>query len=134
MLKRFLCVLLCAVSLIACCACSGVKNEVLLDNSANSSFTDFYTENGKVYIECVLNLYNPTEGDKNVRISAIDNEDVKIGLLKNRELKGLTEDGGDVFTLKSGENKVSVLFTGEFAGIYQITRREIPRFISIIDA
>lgn len=134
MLKRIVSALLCALLLTVCCACSGAESEVILDNSENSSFTDFYTENGRVYIECVLNLYNTSDGERNVRITAIDNEDVKIGLLKSPELKGLTENGGDVFTLKSGENKVTVLFSGDFAGIYQITRREIPRFISIKDA
>jgi hypothetical protein len=131
-MKKFVSVLLIIIIMFCTSACMrSDKNPVILDNSSKSSFTDFYTEGDTVYIECVLNIYNPSDKPVDVKINAIDNEDVEIGLLKSAALTGKAEDGNEIFTIDSGENQVTVLFVGEFAGIYQITQREIPRFINI---
>lgn len=112
-------------------SCSG-NPKIILDNSDKSNFVDFYTEGDYVYIECVLNIY--AEKDCKAGITAVDNEDVEIGLLKNSQLVGIDKaDGDEVFTLKAGENKVEVIFRGEYNGVYQITRRDIPRFIEITE-
>ena len=103
---------------------------VILDNSDKSYFIDFYTENDKVYIECVLNIY--ANEDTSVSVTATDTDNVKIGLLKSPELIGIDKTDSDTtFDLKAGENEVTVLFEGDYAGIYQIYAREIPRFIEI---
>lgn len=103
---------------------------VILDNSDKSYFVDFYTEGDEVYIECVLNIY--ANEDTTVSITATDTDDVKIGLLNSPILEGINKaDGKKNFDLKAGENEVTVLFNGDYAGIYQISAREIPRFIEI---
>lgn len=130
-MKKFISLLICAVLLFSLPSCS-VEKAPILDNSDKSYFVDFYTDDDYVYIECVLNIYNPNNTEAEVKISAIDNEDVEIGLLKNENLTAIDKESEkDVFRLKSGENTITVLFRGDYAGIYQITSREIPRFIVI---
>lgn len=130
-MKKFISLIICAALLFSLSSCS-VEKTPILDNSGNSYFVDFYTDDDYVYIECVLNIYNPNNTEAEVKISAIDNEDVEIGLLKNENLTAIDKESEkDVFRLKSGENTITVLFRGEYAGIYQITSREIPRFICI---
>lgn len=130
-MKKYISLIICAVLLFSLSSCS-VEKTPILDNSGNSYFVDFYTDDDYVYIECVLNIYNPNNTESEVKISAIDNEDVEIGLLKNKNLVAIDKESEkDIFRLKSGENKITVLFRGEYAGIYQITSREIPRFIYI---
>lgn len=103
---------------------------VILDNSDKSYFVDFYTEGDKVYFECVLNVY--ANKDTEVSISATDTDNVKIGLLDSSELTGIDKaDNDTTFNLKAGENEVTVLFEGDYAGVYQIYSREIPRFIEV---
>lgn len=105
---------------------------VILDNSDKSYFVDFYTEGDKVYIECVLNVY--ANDDTTVSITATDTDNVKIGLLDSPVLEGINKDNGkNKFDLKAGENEVTVLFCGDYAGIYQIYAREIPRFIEVTE-
>lgn len=130
-MKKYISLIICAVLLFSLSSCS-VEKTPILDNSGNSYFVDFYTDDDYVYIECVLNIYNPNSTESEVKISAIDNEDVEIGLLKSKNLVAIDKESEkDVFRLKSGENTITVLFRGEYAGIYQITSREIPRFIYI---
>lgn len=120
------------IVIIAICFSVFNKNDtvVILDNSDKSSFVDFYTEDDKVYIECVLNIY-ANEKTK-VTITATDTDNVKMGLLESPVLSGIDKADGDrTFELKGGENEVTVLFEGDYAGIYQIAAREIPRFIEI---
>ena len=103
---------------------------VILDNSDKSYFVDFYTEGDKVYIECVLNIY--ANKDTTVCVGATDTDNVKIGLLNSPELTGIDKaDNDTTFDLKAGENEVTVIFEGDYAGIYQIYAREIPRFIEV---
>ena len=130
-MKKYISLIICAVLLFSLSSCS-VEKTPILDNSDNSYLVDFYTDDDYVYIECVLNIYNPNNTESEVKISAIDNEDVEIGLLKSKNLVAIDKESEkDVFRLKSGENTITVLFRGEYAGIYQITSREIPRFIYI---
>lgn len=120
------------VAVIAICFSAFNKNDtvVILDNSNKSSFVDFYTEDDKVYIECILNIYANEKTE--VTITAMDTDNVKIGLLESPVLTGIDKTDGDrTFSLKGGENEVTVLFEGDYAGIYQISAREIPRFIEI---
>ena len=130
-MKKFISLISCTVLLFSLSSCS-VEKTPILDNSDQSYFVDFYTDDDYVYIECVLNIYNPNNTESEVKISAIDNEDVEIGLLKTSNLIAVDkETSKETFRLKSGENKTTVLFKGEYAGIYQITSRELPRFIYI---
>ncbi len=132
-MKKIISLLICAVLIFSLCSCS-VEKTPILDNSDKSYFVDFYTDDNYVYIECVLNIYNPNNTEAEVKISAIDNEDVEIGLLKSATLTAIDKESEDeVFRLKSGENTITVLFRGDYAGIYQITSRQLPRFISITE-
>ena len=132
-MKKIISLLICAVLIFSLGSCS-VEKTPILDNSDKSYFVDFYTDDSYVYIECVLNIYNPNNTESEVRISAIDNEDVEIGLLKSATLTAIDKESEDeVFRLKSGENTITVLFRGDYAGIYQITSRELPRFICITE-
>ena len=128
-MKKIILFLITAVLVFGISAC-GVQPKVILDNSDNSRFIDFYTEDGYVYIECELNVYS--DSDTEARINATDIDDVKSGLLKNENLTGIDKaDGDETFTLKKGEQKVTVLFRCEYGGVFLISEREIPRFISI---
>ena len=130
-MKKIISLISCTVLLFSLSSCS-VEKTPILDNSDQSYFVDFYTDDDYVYIECVLNIYTPNNTESEVKISAIDNEDVEIGLLKTSNLIAVDkETSKETFRLKSGENKITVLFKGEYAGIYQITSRELPRFIYI---
>lgn len=132
-MKKIISLLICAVLIFSLGSCS-VEKTPILDNSDKSYFVDFYTDDSYVYIECVLNIYNPNNTESEVRISAIDNEDVEIGLLKSATLTAIDKESeNEVFRLKSGENTLTVLFRGDYAGIYQITSRQLPRFISITE-
>lgn len=128
-MKKILSAAIILLSLFLLSSCSG-PSAVILDNSENSRFIDFYTEENYVYIECELNIY--AEKDTKVRITAKDDDDVKTGLLSSPVLVGINKDNNsESFSLKAGENKVSVLFKGEYNGVFQISQREIPRFIII---
>lgn len=130
-MKKLISILIFTLLLFSLCSCS-VEKTPILDNSDKSYFVDFYTDDDYVYIECVLNIYNPNNTESEVKITAVDNEDVDIGLLKSASLTAVDKESqSDVFRIKSGENTITVLFKGEYAGIYQITSREIPRFITI---
>ena len=132
-MKKIVSLFICVILLFSLCSCS-VEKTPILDNSDKSYFVDFYTDDSYVYIECVLNIYNPNNTESEVRISAIDNEDVEIGLLKSATLTAIDKESeNEVFRLKSGENTLTVLFRGDYAGIYQITSRQLPRFISITE-
>ena len=125
-------IIIAAIALVSVLFGSFDKNNatVILDNSDKSYFVDFYTEGDKVYIECVLNIY--ANKDTEVSISATDTDNVKIGLLDSPTLTGIDKsDNNTKFDLKAGENEVAVLFEGDYAGIYQIYEREIPRFIEV---
>lgn len=128
-MKKIITVLLMLTFLFSFSACSQ-ENTVILDNSEKSSFVDFYTDDSFVYIECELNIY--AQKDCKVKISALDNDNVETGLLKSPHLTGTDKNGGESFDLKSGENTVTVVFRGEYAGIFLIAEREIPRFIEIV--
>lgn len=133
-MKKLFSLFLCILFVFLLSSCSAERTPIL-DNSDKSYFIDFYTDDEYVYIECVLNIYNPNNMESEVKITAIDNEDVEIGLLKNDTLTAFQKDSNeDVFKLKSGENTITVLFRGEYAGIPQISAREIPRFINIQEA
>ena len=77
-MKKIIAVLLCFGFVFALDSCS-IEKTPILDNSSNSYFVDFYTDDDYVYIECVLNIYNPNNTEAEVTISAIDNEDVDEG-------------------------------------------------------
>ena len=108
----------------------GKTTDIILDNSEKSRYIDFYTEDDYVYIECELNIY--AEKATEVTISAIDSDNVETGMLKNKNLIGIDKtDKDEIFSLKAGENTVSVLFRGAYTGAFIIAEREIPRFIKI---
>lgn len=132
-MKQFVSCLIILIITISFCSCADSSaSNVIVDNSENSSFVDFYTEDNQVYIECSLNIYYSGSGTNKIKISAVDEDDVKIGLLKSSKLTAIDKaTGEDTFTLEKGENTISVLFVGDYAGIYQISKREIPRFIYI---
>ena len=134
-LFRIILPVLIIITLIVTVFSSIKKNDtiVILDNSDKSYFVDFYTEGDEVYIECILNIY--ANKDTTVSITSTDTDDVKIGLLDSPILEGINKaDGKKKFDLKAGENEVAVLFKGGYAGVYQISAREIPRFIEITES
>ncbi len=57
-MKKLISILIFTLSLFSLCSCS-VEKTPILDNSEKSYFVDFYTDDDYVYIECVLNIYNP---------------------------------------------------------------------------
>lgn len=132
-MKKAIRMLFTVLLLFSLAACTQSKEVFTVDNSDKSYFVDFYTNEDEVILECVLNIYSSVDGAK-VKIYAVDRDNVETGLLTDEILTGKSADGEEIFTLNKGENTVTVNFTGEYGGIYQINSRTLPRFIYITKA
>lgn len=120
-LIAFLCVICITLGLVACSS-NGVKID-----KKQSFFSDFKVENEKVYIYCTLFIENLQDSQKTVELKATFEDDAKNGLLKNASLYGYATDKSTKnFKLHSGENKIEVVFIGDFAGTNKKQDRLLP--------
>lgn len=132
-MKKLLIILMSLVVLIA--------GFIFINNKANSLqivkeksfFSDFYVEGDKAYIQCEITINNFSSTDKIFKLNAISEDDVKVGLLKTKNLKGYNQElTSDKFTIKKKSTQTFVVvFTGEFAGTYKKYDRKIPEVIII---
>ena len=96
----------------------------------------FDIEKDKVNVNCHISLVNEFREEKKVTLSAFLPEDVKGGLLKEKEMKALDENGAEmVFILRANETTdFDVVFVGEFGGTNQKHDRNLPEIkITIVD-
>ena len=83
-MKKIISLISCTVLLFSLSSCS-VEKTPMLDNSDQSYFVDFYTDDDYVYIECVLNIYNPNNTESEVKSKT------KKYSRKNRKSKRITK-------------------------------------------
>ncbi len=103
---------------------------------AQSHFSDFRVENGKVYIDCQVTINNPTNAEKKVNLSANIPDDVKTGLLKAAYVRVTDENGLEKTLVVPARSRKSydISFVGEYAGTDQKHDRNLPQItIQIID-
>ena len=101
-----------------------------------SFFSDFNVTDNVVGVNCIVTLKNSHSRDIKVRLTAIMQKDVKLGLLKNARLPGHNRDDSlGYFILKaSSTSTFDVVFMGDYNGNYQKTDRMLPEIaIDIYD-
>lgn len=84
----------------------------------SSYFSNFYVERGKVYIQCEIAIKNNSNNDKKFKVNALLGDDMKLGLLKNKNLKGYNKNlTSDEFSIKKKSTLTkTVIFIGDYAG------------------
>lgn len=95
-----------------------------------SSFSNFKIENDKVYIYCNLLIFNPDESETEAETALIGlfDKEAEEGLLKKAELDGYSIDlKNKVFKLKGGDNRIDVVFVGDYAGNSQKYDESLPK-------
>lgn len=122
--QKFL--ILFVLSLIALCLYSCQKREINIGEK-ESFYSDFKIENNKVYIYCDVLIKNPDKDDAKIALSGVFENDVKNGLLKEPLLNGYASDFETTeFNLKNGDNRIEVVFIGDYAGKNQKYDRLLP--------
>lgn len=92
-----------------------------------SFFSEYSVDGNNVYIKCEITVINRTSEVIKVGFFADFLEDVQLGLLKDTKLKGYKEDKRtEEFYLQKGQNRIVVVFIGEFAGTNQKANRNLP--------
>jgi hypothetical protein len=93
-----------------------------------SFFTNFFVDSDKVYISCELLVRNTTNANQTIGLNAYIPEDVTQGLLKSAELRGYKDDKETYkFCIPKGEERIKVIFIGDFAGVKMKTNRMLPK-------
>lgn len=119
-------VLLFVLSIIAVCLYSCQKREISIDVE-ESFYSNFKIENNKVYIYCNVLIKNPNKNGSKIALSGLFDNDVKNGLLKESLLTGYSTDcETTTFELKEGDNRIEVVFIGDYAGKSQKYDRLLP--------
>lgn len=96
-----------------------------------SYFSDFSVEGEKVYIKCELEFKNSSSEDTTFQLKAIMKDDVELGLLKEENLTGYSQDlTSDKFTIEKKTTRTfSVVFVGDFAGTNKKHDRNLPEIV-----
>ena len=124
MKQKFLIVFV--LSFIVLCLCSCQKRKISIDGK-ESFYSSFKIENNKVYIYCDVLIKNPNKDGAKISLSGIFDNDAKNGLLKESLLTGYASDFETTeFNLKNGDNRIKVVFIGEYAGNNQKYDRLLP--------
>ena len=134
-LIKYSVLLLVAVAVLAQIAYIKSVSRIYVDENT-SYFSDFEIEKDKVNVNCHISLANEFREEKKVTLSAFLPEDVKGGLLKEKEMKALDENGAErVFNLRANETtEFDVVFVGDFGGTNQKHDRDLPEIkITIAD-
>ena len=118
------------IMVFALCSCQ--KKEIRID-AEESFYCDFEVKDDKVLIYCTILIENPTNAEADIMLSANFENDVKSGLLKESPLDGYQSDlETKTFKLVEGDNRVDVVFMGEYAGTYQKHDRLLPEIQLIV--
>ncbi len=93
-------------------------------NHDESFFMNFWVEDEKAYIECYLTIESKMDYDVSIE-GHFPLDEGK--LLKDRSIYAYDkETGNDKFKLVRGTNKFTVVFIGEYGGIFQKADRLLP--------
>jgi len=118
--------ILLVLSFVVLCLCSCQKREIRIDRN-ESFYSSFRIENNKVYIVCNVLINNPNIEAAKVTLSGLFENDVKNGLLKEALLPGYATDCETAeFNLEKGDNRIEVVFIGDYAGTNQKHDRLLP--------
>lgn len=113
------------------CGCS--QEEYVKINRQESWYSDFYVEDGKVYIKCNITVENSGDDSCRIGFKGDFSENVKTGLLKEAELYGYAEDyETSVFVAPKGKHTIAVTFIGDFGGTLKKANRNLPH-ISMVN-
>ncbi|MBE7059630.1 MAG: hypothetical protein E7389_02265 [Ruminococcaceae bacterium] len=124
MKQKFLIIFI--LSFMVLCFCSCQKKEISVDYK-ESFYNSFKIENNKVYIYCSVLIKNPNKDVAKIELSGVFKNDVKNGLLKESLLSGYASDCETTeFNLKNGDNRIEVVFIGNYAGKNQKYDRLLP--------
>lgn len=92
-----------------------------------SFYSTFKIENSKVYIYCNVLIKNPNKNGVKIELAGMFNNDFKNGLLKDPLLNGYSADcETSTFELEEGDNRIDVVFIGDYAGNNQKYDRMLP--------
>ena len=109
------------------------QDKVIKIDYKKSYYDDFYVKNNKVYINCILSIYNDSKKNQKFYIRAKYSEDVGKLLLNNNYLKINEEAQEKVIELKPKEKQtLNALFEGDFGGKSQKANRLLPSKIQIV--
>lgn len=115
------------LSFMVLCFCSCQKREISIDGK-ESFYSGFEIENDKVYIYCNVLIKNPNKDVAKIALSGIFENDAKNGLLKETMLTGYASDLETTeFNLENGDNRIEVVFIGDYAGKSQKYDRLLPQ-------
>ena len=126
-------IIICVLMLTVIFTCAGCKPAAEVRVNTNESFfSDFYVLDNKVYIKCELLVQNTFGIDKAVKFSALCEDDKAGGLLKEAQIAGYQADYiGQVFSVKPGDNALTVYFIGEFGGTEIKQNRLLPQITAM---
>lgn len=98
---------------------------------ADESYLDeFEVIDQEVHIYCTVSLRNRSDDDKTVRLRGDFQEEVDIGLLKEKHLEAIFMEGGsNTITIQGNSTvkNIEVEFVGEYAGNAVMSSRLLPQ-------
>lgn len=104
------------------------KNTVLQIITNESSYSSYYVQNDKVYINCTITIRNDTDETKKFSLCADMNDDFKGRLLKQAKIYAYNNDKKAIYTLKSDTIQTyNVVFVGDFGGSLQKHDELLPQ-------
>ena len=93
-----------------------------------SSFSSFYVQNDKVYINCSITIKNNNDEPRDFSLCALMNADFKSGLLKQAKIYAYNNGKKAVFNIKSNkEQTYNVVFIGDYGGNLQKNNSSLPQ-------
>lgn len=110
------------------------KNKVIVIDE-ESFFDDFEIINDEVHIYCIVSLRNYGTNGKKIKILGDFQEEVNIGLLKERDLEAyFMEEASNAIVIEGNSTLkyVKIEFVGEYAGNAIMSNRLLPQ-IKIIE-
>ena len=99
----------------------------------NSYYSDFYIKGNRVYITCILSVYNDSEKKQKFYIRAKYTEEEGRLLANNKYLKIKENKQEKVIELNPKEKQtINVIFEGDFGEKKQKLNRLLPNEIKIV--
>ncbi|MBQ5398327.1 MAG: hypothetical protein IIU14_02695 [Ruminococcus sp.] len=102
------------------------KDIVLIEDE--SWYNDFSVKNNTVNIMCVLTFKNNSDKEKRFYLTGDFSEDQRLGLVRDKELRGVDYDTkSELLTIEGNKKRTyNYVFKGDFAGKKQKANRLLP--------
>lgn len=121
----YICTVLCILSISSCG--KSIDAAIKVDE-AESFFSTCRVENGLVYYECELMIYNTSNENQTVTFEATDPSSVKTGLLRNAQLHATEK-----YSIAANSTvRLRVTFVGEAGSGLQKADRSLPAIKPVI--